>query len=167
MHLHQQAGAGGVHVEGGHLQSEAGRDVAGVGGRQEIRRGAAGDQHPDLAAIDPGALDRELRRAPAELGGGIERGLGGGAQVLVARGADVVERQRRAPRADAHPLEDPLVGGPDLELLEKAVRDLVLGMEVPEPVEEERHEVAPEMCSPPSTRITSPLIQAASSSESR
>ena len=141
------------------LQASAGEAKSG--------RGAAGDQHPDLAAIDAGALDRELGRAPSQLGGGIERGLGGRAHVPVAGGADVVERQRGAPRADPDPLQDPLVGGPDLELLQEAVRDLVLGMEVAEPVQEERHEVAPEMCSPPSTRISSPLIQAASSSESR
>ena len=66
----------------------------------------------------------------------------------------------------------------NIEGLEKLVRHLVLGVRVTEAVQLQSgqhrpggrrsgHRVAPEMCSPPSTRITSPLIQAASSRESR
>ena len=59
--------------------------------------------------------------------------------------------------------------GPDVEVFEEAVRDLVLGVEVAEPehLEEQCQEVTPDTCSPPSTRMTSPLIQEASSSVSR
>ena len=54
-----------------------------------------------------------------------------------------------------------------VELFEKGVGDLVLGVEVPEAVQEEAHPPSPETCSPPSTRMIVPLIQAASSVESR
>src|SRR5262249_57709233 len=69
--------------------------------------------------------------------------------------------------ADTDPLEDPRVGRTEVESLEEVVRDLVLGMEVPEAVQEERHATAPATCSPPSTRMIAPLIQAASSEASR
>ena len=40
-------------------------------------------------------------------------------------------------------------------------------VEVAEPVEEERHAVAPETCSPPSTRMSAPFTHAASSVDRR
>src|SRR5262249_36476638 len=48
-----------------------------------------------------------------------------------------------------------------------AVRDLVLGVEVAEAVQVERHQLAPDTRSPPSTRISAPFSHAASSVASR
>src|SRR5262249_55770897 len=81
--------------------------------------------------------------------------------------ANVVERQYRAARTNAHALDDPIVAGADVEALEERVGDLVLGMEVSQSVNVERHRERPETCSPPSTRITSPLIHAASAVDNR
>src|SRR5262249_38230137 len=138
VHLREEARAGRVHVEGRYLEPELARDVAGVRRREEVRRGAPRDHEADLRWIDPGARDRHPRGARAERGGAVAGRFGGRAQVAVARRADVVEREARAPRADADALEDPRVARPDVELLEEAVGDLVLGVEVAETVEPER-----------------------------
>ena len=68
---------------------------------------------------------------------------------------------------DPDPLLDPLLVRPDVQVGEELVRDLVFGMEMTEAVQMQAHRVNPEICSPPSTRMIAPLIQAASGSERR
>ena len=51
---------------------------------------------------------------------------------------------------------------PMSRLVRKSFRDLVFGMEVPKRVQVQAHRVSPEIASPPSTRMISPLIHAAS-----
>jgi hypothetical protein len=126
-----------------------------------------GDDHADVRRPDAGARERHRRRAPAGLGVRVERRLLSLARVAVPRRADVVERQRGPPGADADALLDPRLRGADVEALEERVRDLVLRVEVPEAVQEERHAVAPDTCSPPSTRMSAPLTHAASSVDRR
>ena len=165
--VREEARARRVDVEGRHLQLERSRDVAGLGGRRRVHHRRAGDEEPDRLLRDPGARDRHLGGAASGLGVAVERRFRGGAGVAVPRRLHVVERQRRPPRADADALEDPLLVRPDVEVFEEPVRDLVLGVEVPEAVQREAHASPPETCSPPSTRTTSPLIHAASSVVSR
>src|SRR5207247_159889 len=84
----------------------------------------------------PGPRERPGGRPPACLRVRVDRRLLRGARVAVAGCPDVVERQRRAARADADALHDPRLRRPDVERLEEGVRDLVLGMEVAEAVQE-------------------------------
>ena len=108
-----------------------------------------------------------LRGTAGEVRVGVYRGFHGAPRLAVAGFPDVIEIHDGATRADAHPVHDPLVVGADVQVFEKCVADLVFRMEVPDAVQEYCQRKTPEMCSPPSTRITSPLIQAASGVESR
>jgi hypothetical protein len=118
------------------------------------------------AGVALSVTDEPAITMPTSRGSSPGRFLGG-ADVAVARRADVVERERRVARADADALHDPGLVGADVELFEEGVGDLVLGMEVPEAVQEEAHAPSPETCSPPSTRMMVPFTQAASGVESR
>jgi len=123
-----------VHVEGGDVDVEDARHVAGIRGRLVVGGRAAADDHADRSGIDAGPPDCHPGRPGAELGRGVGACLRRGADVAVACLSDVVEAERGAPRADPDALEDPLVARPDVELLEEAVRDFVLGVKLPDSV---------------------------------
>ena len=168
MQLSAEARAGAVDVEGGRLDLQRRGDAAGLRRDGHLGAAPAGDDHADVLRLEPRALERQGRRAPGRLDVRVHRGLLPRADVGVAGRPDVVEREDRAPLADADALEDPLVARADVELLEEAVVDDVLGVEVAERVKiEGLHELQPATCSPPSARTMVPLIQRASSVQSR
>ena len=93
--------------------------------------------------------------------------LHGLAWIPISGVPDVVESEHGPAAPDPDTLHDPFFVRADIELLEKAIRDLVFGMEVAEAVHVQGHREAPEMRSPPSTLRTLPLIQAASGSDNK
>ena len=110
---------------------EQARDVAGFGGGDRV---PAHSRHrprgPTSDAATPARSSAcRAARAP-HLGVRDLRRFRRGPDVGVPRLADVVQGKRGPARTNTGPLEDPLVGRADVEFLEEAVRDLVLGIEV-------------------------------------
>ena len=84
----------------------------------------------DLSAGSVFALEGHPRGVRAHPGVRDLRRLDRGAHVRVPRLPDVVQGKRGPARTDPGPLEDPLIGRADVEILEKLVRDLVPGIEM-------------------------------------
>jgi len=100
------------------------------------------NHHTDVGGLQPRTLQRQLGRPRAQLRVVVARGLDGSAWIGVAGRADVVQRQHRAPRANAHALHDPGVVRANIERLQERIVDLRFRMEVPGTMDVQAHSAA-------------------------
>jgi hypothetical protein len=130
-----EGGARRLQVERRHLEAQLAGHGAGLGRDAHLRRAAPRHHHAHVFRRDARALERHARRGGARLRVGVARRAVRLAWIDVLRGPDVVERQHRAPRVDAHALQDPRIGRADVEPLEERIVEHVLRVEVAEGVE--------------------------------
>ena len=135
--LHGEARARRVEVVGRRVDAEFGGYQARLGGDRVLRRAAARDHEADLRRADAGPLHGQPRGPGTGLGVRVQRPARRFERVLVPRPDDVVQRQDRPARPDAHALHDPRVVGPDVERRQERVVDPVLGVKVTGAVDEE------------------------------
>ena len=88
------------------------------------------DHESNIRNRNARSIERHFRRARTHLrirDRGGQRRL---TRILILRFANVVERKRGPSTANSRSFENPLVVGLDVEIFEKLIRDLILGMEM-------------------------------------
>lgn len=122
MNLHAEGCTGGIQVETGGVDAQLCGDGGRLGGCQGVRGGTAGYDQTDIIRLDP----RPGNGHPCGGGAGFRvaphtTDIEGGAQIAVFCVPDIIEGQCSASCPDADPLQNPVLRGADIQILQKAI----------------------------------------------